>query len=390
MLTLDDRAILQQFVARSAPGDAYLRRVRILLLADDGLPAEQIAAEIGVPLAQTRNFLRAFNKQGLAVFPTDLFRPPAPFGPAEPLSSAARQIARRQLEQVDFWLPQIVAAAGAAAGAVASDAAGAVAVHELRKTIRQLRTALLLITAHDGAQQLVSYRRKLRRLMICLADSRDLTVFTANLSAFSEQDGLSSQERAAAGELLGYWQERLAEANAVMGQQVSRPRWRKLLNQVADWAAMAEQPLPAGGEAVPYQIRHLLPVLVYEQLAAVRAYDGLLPTASLAEWHGLRIQLKRLRYLLEFFEPLLAASATELINQLKEMLELLGVLNDARVGQALLVDLPADLPGAAAVPLIQTALEAQIGQYKAEFDPYWRALNQIAWRQKLAMALVVL
>jgi len=378
MLTLDDRVILQHFVARSAPGDAYLRRARILLLADDGLPAERIAAEVAVPVAQTRNFLRAFQKQGLAVFPVDLFKPPAPFGPEEALNSAARQITQRQLEQMDFWLPQVVATADATA------------VHELRKTIRQLRTAMLLFAPYDDTKRLVGYRRKLRRLMTCLADSRDLTVFTASLSAFSEQAGFSSQECAAAGELLGYWQEQLAEVDAVMCQRVSRPRWQELLSQLADWAAPAEQPSPASREAVPYQTRHLLPVLVYQQLAAVRAFDERLPTAPLATWHGLRIQLKRLRYLLEFFEPLLAASATELLQQLKEMLELLGALNDARVGLALLADLPAAVPGAAAVPLYRTALESRVEQYKLEFDPYWRAVNQVAWRQKLAMALVAL
>ena len=264
------------------------------------------------------------------------------------------------------------------------------AVHELRKTIRQLRTAIRLFAPYEGTKRLVSYRRKLRRLMICLADSRDLTVFTAGLAAFSEEEGLSSQERVAAGELLGYWQERLATVNVTMCQQVSHPRRQKLLDQIAAWAATVDQRPSEDGVAVPYQTRHLLPALVYQQVAAVRAFDELLPTAPLATWHGLRIQLKRLRYLLEFFEPLLAASATELLKQLKEMLELLGVLNDARVGLALLADLPADVPGATAVPLYQAALEARVEQYKLEFDPYWRAVNQIAWRQKLAMALVVL
>jgi len=386
MLTLDDRAILQHFVARSAPGDAYLRRARILLLADEGMPPERIAAEVGVPVVQTRNFVRAFQKQGMVVFPVDLFKPPAPFGPEEPLSSAARQIAQRQLEQISFWLPQVLAAADAAADA----ASGAVAVHELRKTIRQLRTAIRLFAPYDDTKRLVSCRRKLRRLMICLADSRDLTVFTAGLAAFSEEDGLSSQERVAAGELLGYWQERLATVNVTMCQQASHRRWQKLLDEIAAWAAAVDQRPSQDGAVVAYRTRHLLPALVYHQVAAVRAFDELLPTAPLATWHGLRIQLKRLRYLLEFFEPLLAASATELLKQLKEMLELLGALNDARVGLALLADLPADVPGAAAVPLYQAALEARVEQYKLEFDPYWRAVNQIAWRQKLAMALVVL
>lgn len=377
MLTLDDQAILQHFVAKSAPGDAYLRRARILLLTDEGWTPEQIAPEVGVTAVQARNFLRAFQKQGLALFPPGLFKPPAPFSPDEPLTEAARQIMRQKLADVRHWLPP------------ATETADETAVHELRKTIRQLRAASRLFAAHFTPGLLTGYRRKLRKLMRLSNEPRDLTVFCANLTPFSEGYELSAAEREAAQDLLAYWRERQTAVNANLQQALAQKRWQKLLTTVETWAGSpgAGTIAPPPGKIVPTQTRHLLPALVYGQLAEVRAFDGRLTDAPLTVWHELRIHLKRLRYLLEFFELLLGGTAVELIADVRQMQDVLGELNDGRVALERLDSLDNDAPGAA---LYRAALEAQLERLQADFFPLWRGFNQAVWRQKLAAALWVL
>jgi CHAD domain-containing protein len=379
MLTLDDRAILQHFVAKSAPGDAYLRRARILLLTDEGWTPERIAPEVGVTAVQARNFLRAFQKQGLALFPPDLFKPPAPFGPDEPLAEAARQIMRQKLTDVRDWLPS------------ALETADETAVHELRKTIRQLRAAARLFAAQFTPGLLTGYRRKLRKLMRLSNESRDLTVFCAHLAEFSDGGDLSAAERAATQDLLAYWRERQTAVNADLQQALAKGRWQKLLTKLETWAASpgAGISAPSPDKIVPTQTRHLLPALVYGQLAEVRAFDGRLTNAPLTVWHELRIHFKRLRYLLEFFEPLLGGTAAELIADIRQMQDVLGELNDGRVALEKLdsMDETALATALAAVALYRAALTAQMETLQTDFLPLWRGFNQAVWRQKLAAAL---
>jgi len=84
--------------------------------------------------------------------------------------------------------------------------------------------------------------------------------------------------------------------------------------------------------------------------AASRRLDKQLERAlggSIKELHRTRIQIKRLRYVLEYFSPLLAKAAHKRIKRLTGLQDALGELNDAVVGAALLSQLP-ELPEYAA------------------------------------------
>jgi len=80
--------------------------------------------------------------------------------------------------------------------------------------------------------------------------------------------------------------------------------------------------------------------------AASRRLDKQLGHAlggSMTELHRTRIQIKRLRYVLEYFSPLLAKSTHKRIKRLTELQDALGELSDAVVGAGLLSQLP-ELP----------------------------------------------
>src|SRR6185295_15841827 len=55
----------------------------------------------------------------------------------------------------------------------------------------------------------------------------------------------------------------------------------------------------------PVLVRHVLPGRLWEHYGAVRAYEAALPGAPVETLHALRIESKRLRYALEFFEEIL-------------------------------------------------------------------------------------
>ena len=68
------------------------------------------------------------------------------------------------------------------------------------------------------------------------------------------------------------------------------------------------------GEVRPQRIRHVLPVVIQQRLAAVRAYEGYLegPDVPLERLHRLRIAFKSLRYTLEFFREVLGPDTRQL------------------------------------------------------------------------------
>jgi CHAD domain-containing protein len=66
-------------------------------------------------------------------------------------------------------------------------------------------------------------------------------------------------------------------------------------------------------------------------MAALRAYDTIVPTASIPQLHALRIEFKKLRYTLEYFQEVLGSEIKQVIGEIKRMQDHLGDLQDADV-----------------------------------------------------------
>ena len=89
----------------------------------------------------------------------------------------------------------------------------------------------------------------------------------------------------------------------------------------------------SGGVAAS-KVKDLAPVLIYKQLAAVRAYDRVLASgkqAPLETLHQLRIAFKLLRYTLEFFKEVLGSEQAEVVTHLKSVQDHLGLLHDGMI-----------------------------------------------------------
>src|SRR5690606_23546242 len=88
-------------------------------------------------------------------------------------------------------------------------------------------------------------------------------------------------------------------------------------------------------DVLPYQVRHLLPDLIYKHVSAVRAYDAVLEQAitemDVPVLHQLRIEFKRLRYAVHFFRDVMGSKAEDFIQDLKVIQDHLGRVNDVHV-----------------------------------------------------------
>jgi CHAD domain-containing protein len=83
-------------------------------------------------------------------------------------------------------------------------------------------------------------------------------------------------------------------------------------------------------------VRDLAPLLIYRRLAAVRAYAPLIEHAPIATLHMLRIEFKKLRYTVEYFQEVLGRRGGDVINTVKQLQDHLGAMNDAEVAGGLI------------------------------------------------------
>ncbi|MBK8120120.1 MAG: CYTH and CHAD domain-containing protein [Sulfuritalea sp.] len=209
-------------------------------------------------------------------------------------------------------------------------------VHQMRVATRRLRAALRMfrpVLPAGFAEQLVP---PMRELMVALGQARDLDVLMAEIVA-PVADALPDEPRLT--DLAGAITNRLYAARANIRQVLRQPGYGRLLLTAGSLLQRAPfiEP-PAASDTAPsllqfadHRLRRLLKKILELADAASVDYPPSL--------HALRIGIKRLRYAIEFFDPMLPGkSGTATIKRLAGLQEELGQLNDlASAGTLLMV-----------------------------------------------------
>jgi CHAD domain-containing protein len=382
LLSQEDRETLQTFMDQCAPGAPYSRRARILLMADAGASQETIAAEVAVAILRVRHLLRAYKREGLSFIPETVFSPAQLFTADDPLPEAARKIMGDLLDRIRSHAGQL---------AVATDVTS---VHETRKNIRRMRTALELFAPLFEDGYLQGYLRRFRKAMRRLGRPRDIAVFLLKLDRHieevSEQGVLGAGEGKALEALSQFWRIRQERADAKARRYLTKGKYQKLLSEFGVFTKSAGQGVaPVEDPSEPSTVRQLASAMIYKKVATVRAFDGRLKDAPPILFHALRIECKELRYTLEFFEPVLGPSVTDVIETLKRALIHLGDLNDARIHLEML-DIVVEgepVPGAT---LYRQVKKAELERLMTDFSSLWSLLAGREWRADLSTCVAVL
>jgi CHAD domain-containing protein len=283
------------------------------------------------------------------------------------------------------------------------------AVHDMRVATRRLRAALRVFDGFLDADAAAGLARDLRRAGRLLGVVRDMDVFQEKAQHY--QAGLPAGTTADLGPLMAAWQVRYDRAR---GELVAYLESERYLHLQAHLAALLlvpapAAPLPPGVEPQPHRLRQVVPVALYQGLAAVRAYEEWLtgPAVPLERYHQLRIASKALRYTLEFFRDVLGPEAGRLVNRVKTLQDHLGDLQDAVVACSLLRDFLVwgtwghpDRPQAAAwpaAPVLAPGVAAYLAYRQAEirrlveaFPPVWEAIRGPEFSQLLAQSVTAL
>lgn len=364
MLSDENRRALMEIHDSEDVTDA--RRAQIILMSDAGNSPADIAAAVGISARQVYYWRRAWRERGLAIFgslkpdqpstaetaqddgraavvpdsPTgpgtapevrpgiDVPRLPVPTRdavgvfPDDPMAEAGRKVLLVHFERMLLYEP------GSRLGQDIE------AVHDMRVATRRMRSALRLFGPFYEPETLRYYRRHLRSVAYALGEVRDLDVFMDKAQQYVRANPATDLTP-----LFAAWEIRLADSRDILIAELDRKKTGRFIQRFHAFLTTPGEgalSFDREGPVTATQVRHVAPRLIYELFEQVRAYDTVLENASLTTLHALRIDFKRLRYALEFFEEVLGRDAKAVIQEVKGMQDHLGDLNDTRFAAEML------------------------------------------------------
>ena len=275
-------------------------------------------------------------------------------------------------------------------------------LHKMRVATRRMRAAFIVFNDAYQTQTIKYYIKGLRTTGRALGRVRDLDVFLekANLYLASltedQRDGLSP--------LLRYWNDQRDTARIELVNYLDSDRYQKFkrkFNIFLSTPGAGALPVPRE-TPYPNRVREIAPLLIYACLADVRAYEPFLVNASIENLHALRIDLKKLRYTIEFFKDVLGPEVELVITEMKNMQDHLGDLNDAQVAAQSIQtfidgwdieqeDLPiSERQNPEAIVSYMASRHAELHQLSVQFSDAWAHFNRPEFSRNLALSISIL
>jgi inorganic triphosphatase YgiF len=243
------------------------------------------------------------------------------------------------------------------------------AAHQLRIGLRRLRSALRVARPLADGNSLRAFERGARDLGRCVGELRNADVLISGLHAPME---------AVASDKTGFAQ--LREA-LIRNREVKRdevrtslrgPAWTKLQLYLALWPPTLQE-IPKLERPIAKHARKVLRKTWKKPEKLGRGLDEL----NEEQRHELRKSLKKLRYQAEFFAPLFAKARTDrFIARLKELQDIFGYINDARMAPKLAEIQKEQQAGEEAAKAAGYA----IGRHEAEAGHLWKQ-GRKAWKK---------
>ncbi len=424
LLQPDERAILQRIAAQEG---RYGRRARALLAMDEGTSMREASRRAPLSRQRLRYWLRHMKQVRLDIFPphvrqaaTSRDEPPAGTlvksvaeepAPAAPppiqlpenpgitpddtMAEAARKALFFHLQRMLYHEP------GARLGENIEE------LHDMRVATRRMRAALRVFGEHLDAKKMEPFAKGLRRAGRTLGAVRDLDVFHDKMQAYL--DTLPPERKAELDPLLAVWQVQRERTRQELMAYLDSTRYARFKERFGRFlqtpGAGALPALTEDGDLIAQRVRYVVPVIIQERVAAVRAHGDWVaePDAPLPRFHRLRIAGKELRYALEFFQEVLGPESKALIDTMKALQDHLGNLQDAVVASSLLRDFltwgtwghtedagtpwpisPVVAPGVATYLAVR---QTEIQILVQAFPPVWAQVASSAFQKKIEAAL---
>lgn len=214
-------------------------------------------------------------------------------------------------------------------------------LHDMRVAAMRMRSVFQVFDGFLDMKVLEKHQKNLKTTRRSLGQVRDLDVFLEKVD-----DYLMEQPPGTETDLVRLTDSLLIEHAKRRGMMLVyldsdkytkfRSAFTKLLLNNELWNM---ETVTKSNGPVECRVRDILPILLYKELARVRSYDEIMSAEeipSIEQYHQLRIDVKILRYTLEFFREVLGPSSKDLIQDLKALQDNLGDMHDAAVAVDLL------------------------------------------------------
>ena len=223
-------------------------------------------------------------------------------------------------------------------------------LHDYRVAVRRTRSALSQIKAVFPPETINRFKQEFKVIGQLSNHLRDLDVYLLSEEDYRNQ--LPDFLRDALDPLFDHLRQKRAQALREVSEGLKSPEYGQM---VADWEAFLAEPVGDEGDTAvsgKKVTNAATPIIIlarrridkrYRQVMA--AGQTILAENQQGQMHSLRIECKKLRYLMEFFAGLFPPKEMGLlIRQLKQLQNHLGDLNDLNVQQAYLLHIADDLP----------------------------------------------
>jgi CHAD domain-containing protein len=207
-------------------------------------------------------------------------------------------------------------------------------LHDMRVATRRMRAALRVFKPYIDWKAIKPHRKAIKRTCKALGAVRDLDVYYEKTKQYIETK--AERKSPDLDPLLGAWTQAHTKARDALIDYLDSGRYcefKETFEGFLESPMPAPNPEQADGTILPHRVRDVIPAVIYNRLAHVRAFNGwiLKPNVPLERYHRLRIAAKNLRYAFEFFEEVLGAETETIIDHLKDVQDHLGDLQDAIV-----------------------------------------------------------
>jgi triphosphatase len=207
-------------------------------------------------------------------------------------------------------------------------------LHQMRVTVRRLRAMLTLCRGLPGRRQRKSVQRGLKWLAGALGPARDADVF---LREIWPPLRATLDINPWIGRLDEIWLEQRRCHVQYARRVLKSRRYQRLMHRLELWLSAQAGRDGAGGKRLMdrgLSARAIARQALQRRATRVIADDRMLENRDAHVLHRLRIQIKKLRYLMDAFSPLFAqAKVNTMRRHLSHLQDVLGALNDLAVAE---------------------------------------------------------
>jgi CHAD domain-containing protein len=215
-------------------------------------------------------------------------------------------------------------------------------LHDMRVAAMRMRSIIEVLEDYLDMKKMYPHYRNIKRTRKVLGSVRDLDVLLGEINHFLEDN--PPESRAGMDPLNDSVLIERAKQRGNMLVYLDDVGYNKFKNDFADYLLKKKfwkiSSVKKNDEPVPCRVADMLPVLVYTQFATVRSYAQIIEHGVmdpyLEKYHQLRIDVKILRYTLEFFKEVLGSESNDLISDLKAVQDNMGDMHDTVVALELL------------------------------------------------------